>query len=316
MNNQISHIHDAFIKDILARKEAAADFFREYLPEHLIEAIDFETLTSLNTSYISSSLKTAYSDLLWSVKMKDQEKLQISLLLEHKSHIDNDTSFQLLEYLALAYRKQRKEMKKSELIIPILYYHGKNSWNFKPLTSFFPNLPDYLKIYLPEFHTEYINLNRYSAEQILRIHNGILSGSLMIQKYFFYPENLNSYFHDIVEKLRPYLNSNEIETIFVYLEYSGLNKVKLDEAIKNLPDDMSTRIITLREQLLTQGKTQGIAEGKAQGILEGKIQGIAESLQKTILNAFDAGIGVATIRIITGESEEKINRILAQNNRI
>ena len=49
---------------------------------------------------------------------------------------------------------------------------------------------------------------------------------------------------------------------------------------------------------------------------EGKEQGIAELLQKTVLNAFDNGFDVATISLITGESREKINHILAQNNRV
>ena len=62
---------------------------------------------------------------------------------------------------------------------------------------------------------------------------------------------------------------------------------------------MSTKILTLREQF----------------ILEGKEQAFAESLQKTVLNAFDAGIDVKTIRVITGESEEKIRQLLVQNKR-
>lgn len=300
MSTKITHLHDTFIKDVLSHKESAIDFFKEYLPGSLVKALDLETLTPLGTSYINRHLKTSYSDLVWSVKMKDQENLQISMLLEHKSTADVDTAFQLLEYLALAYRKQRKEIKKTELIVPILYYHGKHDWEFRSMQSFFPDLPDFLKVYIPAFHTEYVNLHGFSAAQILELENGLLSGAIMLQKYFFYPEDLNTYFLNILEKLSPYLHTNLIEPIFVYLKYSGLDKEHFDEAIKNLPEDMRTRVLTLGEQF----KVAGIAEGREQ------------VLQKTVLNAFDNGYAVSEICLITGESEQKINQLLKQNNRI
>jgi len=244
--------------------------------------------------------------------MKGNENLQISMLLEHKSSADPDTAFQLLEYLALAYRKQRKEQKKTELIIPILYYHGKYDWEFKSFEDFFSDYPDFLKGYLPKFVTELVNLHRFPAEQILELRNGWLSGSLMIQKYFFDSESLNARFEDILEKLFPYLYSNQMDHIFVYLEYTGLDKERFDEAVKNLPDDMSERVMTLREQWLYQGKEEGVAEGLQRGIAEER----ERSLVKTILNAFDNGFDLAAIRLITGETEEKINDILKQHNRI
>lgn len=307
MPHKITHIHDTFIKDILSRKESAIDFFKEYLPEPLVKVIDFDTLTPLNTSYISRGLKTSYSDLVWSIRIFGKENLQISMLLEHKSYIDPAVAFQLLEYLASGYRKQLKEKKKPELIIPILYYHGKYDWEFKSLEDFFSDYPDFLKVYLPVFLTEFVNLHRFPAEQILELHNGLLSGAIMIQKYFFDPDSLNSHFRSILEKLLPYLYSNLIDSIFVYLEYSGLDEIKLDETIKNLPDDMSTRVMTLREQLILKGKEQGIAEAMAK---------LEQSVIQIILNAYDSGINPATIKTITGESEEKINLILRQNHRI
>ena len=95
-----------------------------------------------------------------------------------------------------------------------------------------------------------------------------------------------------------------MDHIFVYLEYTGLDKERFDEAVKNLPDDLSARVMTSREQWLYQGKDEGLAEERER------------SLVKTILNAFDNGVNLATIRAITSESEEKINAILKQHNRI
>ena len=67
---------------------------------------------------------------------------------------------------------------------------------------------------------------------------------------------------------------------------------------------MNTKVMTIYDQLILEGKEQGLAEG------------MEKALQKTVLNAFDAGIDIATIGIITGKNTEKINRILIQHKRI
>jgi predicted transposase YdaD len=56
----------------------------------------------------------------------------------------------------------------------------------------------------------------------------------------------------------------------------------------------------------------GKAEGKAEGIEEG----IEKGIEKTVLNAFNNNIDLETIRLITGESLEKINDLLKKNGKI
>jgi len=317
MPRNITNIHDKFIKQILTNKELATEFLNQYLPEALTSILDFTTLAQQDTSYITDGLKTSYSDLIWGVKIKGKESLQITLLLEHKSSADPNTTFQLLEYLALGYQKQIREKKKPELIVPILYYHGKRNWKFKSLEKYFITYPDALKKYLPVFSAEFINLSEVSSEQIYTLKNRLLSSAIMLQKYCFDPEELAAHIGRIVENLDPYLDSNITETIFVYL-ISGvrLERRYLVDAVKKLPGDMNTKVMTIYDQLILEGKELGLAEGLEKGLAKGKEQALAESLQKTVLNAYDAGIDISTLRIITGESEEKIYRILRQNRRI
>lgn len=302
MPRNITNIHDKFIKQILSNKELAVEFLHQYLPEALVRILDFETLAPKDTSYITGNLKTSYSDLIWGVKMKGKENLQISLLLEHKSSAEPNTTFQLLEYLALGYQKQLREKKRLELIVPILYYHGKHNWKFKSLENYFTPYPDFLKKYLPAFFTEFINLNEISPNQIYALKNGLLVSAIMLQKYSFDPEELAAHIDRVVDNLNPYLESNVTETIFVYM-ISGirLEKKYLIEAVKKLPEDMSTKVMTIYDQVMSEGKEQWLAEGAE------------KALQKTVVNAYNAGIDVDTIRIITGKSEEKIKQILFQN---
>ncbi len=93
------------------------------------------------------------------------------------------------------------------------------------------------------------------------------------------------------------MESNVTNSIFVYM-ITGirLEKSHLADAVKKLPEDMSTKVMTIYDQLI--------------------LEGVEKTVQKTVLNAYDAGIDIATIRIITGESEEKIKQILFQNRRV
>lgn len=297
MSKKIIHTHDNFIKQLLSHKELAVNFMKEYLPSSLVKMLDFKTLAPQDTSYISNDLKVSFSDLVWSVKMHGKKELNISLLLEHKSYGDPEVAFQLLEYLASGYRKQLKEKKKVEPIIPVLYYHGKKGWEFKPLETHFSDYPDLIHPYLPTFSTEFVNLQQVSHEQILALTHGLLTSAILYQKYYFDPENLKAHFHTIIENLIPYSGLNITYSVFVYLlQNPYLDAGFVKESIKNLSEDMGTKKMTAYDLLMAEGKEQGIAE--------------------LILNAFDTGIDIPTIRKITRASEEKIIRILTQNNRI
>lgn len=301
MPKEIIHAHDNFIKQLLSGKEYAVSFLKDYLPGQLVKIIDFKTLTSQDTSYVSKDLNATFSDLVWSVQTRDKKKLRISLLLEHKSYIDSGTAFQLLEYLASGYRKQMKEDKKVEPIIPILYYHGKKGWKFKTLEDYFREYPQAIQPYLPAFVTEFINLQKVSPEQILALTHSLVISALLYQKCYFDRASLKAHFNSIFTNLLPYWDRNEARSLFVYiLQNPYLELSFIEESIKNLPDDMSTKVMTAYDQLMQKGKAQGMAE----------------ALVKTILNAFDNGFNLSTIRTITGESEEKINLILRQNQRI
>ena len=136
MPAKISNVHDKFLKELLADREVAIDFLKELLPADLLKEIKPETLQPEQTSYLSAELEESFADIVWRVDTHT-EPAKICLLLEHKSYKDPKVVFQILEYLALGYRQQSKAGKTIELIIPVLYYHGKAAWNFKSFESYF-----------------------------------------------------------------------------------------------------------------------------------------------------------------------------------
>jgi hypothetical protein len=145
------------------------------------------------------------------------------------------------------------------------------------------------------------------------ITNGFLASALVLQKNYQDPNVLIDSFLRVLETMKPYLGKSNLFSIFVYVFQNEkidksviAQKVLKNQTINN--QDLNTTIMSIYDQL--------IAEGRERGKLEGKLEGILEGIEKTVLNAFDNQIALETIRIITGETFEKINEILKRNGRI
>jgi len=94
----LSH-HDSFFKAVLQQPERAREYFRLQLPPSLVAAIDLESLAPMPDSFVDDQLRTSFSDLVFSVRMKtNDEPLFLSLLLEHKSSPDPYVTIQLGHY--------------------------------------------------------------------------------------------------------------------------------------------------------------------------------------------------------------------------
>lgn len=305
MPRKVQNIHDKFIKELLSNREVAESFLREYLPQQVVSLLDFQTMTYLNTSYLSKQLQASYSDMVWQISTLENETVRVSVLLEHKSYPDANVAFQMLEYIALGYQTQLKNKQGLELIIPVLYYHGLEKWQFKSISQHFENLPDEFKIYIPNYATETIDLNSLRQEQILGLRHGLLRAALLLQQTYYDAEGLNNSIKNILESLNPYLDLNPTEFIFVYMIQNGkLNKGQLEESLKILPPPFSDKIMSIYDELIQEGIEQGIQRGVKQNRIS------------TILNAFDNGLDLNLIRVISGESLENIKDILKENNRI
>jgi predicted transposase/invertase (TIGR01784 family) len=69
--------------------------------------------------------------------MKSGDDAYCAVLIEHKSYKDPYAGFQIGEYLFSAYRHQIKNKDHFKIIIPILFYHHEQKWEFQPVEAFF-----------------------------------------------------------------------------------------------------------------------------------------------------------------------------------
>ena len=150
---KISNSHDAFLRWLLSDSRMALDYFKSALPAHIIRLLDFSTLERVTDSYVSEELEKTMADVVYMCRRVDgRGSVAVSLLVEHKSAPDKYTPVQVGGYLFSGYREQIKQgHKQLSPIIPILFYHGKQKWEYWTLDRLFDELDDDLLGFLPSF---------------------------------------------------------------------------------------------------------------------------------------------------------------------
>ena len=215
----------------------------------------------------------------------------------------------MLGYLAEGYLKQLKNQKSVELIIPILYYHGKKQWNLALLPEFFQDIPPEWNRFIPAYDLIFHDLQKIPVGQIEQLQHGMVKAAMLIQRDYADPARLRENVSRILNSLQPYLDKSGTQSIFVYLvHHVQITYEELVEIEKVIPIENQESMKSLYDNLIERGKEQGIELGKEQGILRERIN--------VVLNAHANGLDLSTIQLITGETIERIREILAQHGRL
>jgi predicted transposase/invertase (TIGR01784 family) len=317
MQNPINNIHDKFVKEFLSDKDMAISFLDAILPQDLANELLLESLTYVNTQYITPQLEEYFSDVVVNIDLKNQQECQICFLLEHKSYIDKNVVFQVLAYIGQAYLTQLKNNEKVKPIIPLIYYHGSKKWEFKQISSFFEEYPTVFKSHLTLFESLFVNLKGMNESKIQALQNAMLRSALMLQYDSDKPEALLKNLIRILESLAPYQDSNFLTSIFVYtLQTSNIKVQELRVILKDLPTKLNNKVMSTYDMILEMGFEEGIQSGIQKGRQEGRQEGIEKGKAEIVLNAFDNHFKIADIILFSKLSEKHIIDILKENGRL
>lgn len=121
--------HYALAKTMLAIDISAKEFLDYYLSADFKALLDLSTIKIEKESYIEESLRKKYSDLVYSVKCRDNDQAFVYILIETQSKPDYWIAFRLWKYMLLLIERHKKERKKLPLVAPIVLYHGKEKYN-------------------------------------------------------------------------------------------------------------------------------------------------------------------------------------------
>lgn len=251
------NVHDKFFKSLMGEKENAISFFRNYLPQALLQEMDLESLELQSESFVDEKLKESFSDVLHRVNIKNRTSY-IYTLFDHKSKPDKYTSLQLLKYMISIWERHialygRKG--KLPIVLPIVLYHGKRNWKLgNHLKVILETIPAY-DPFIPDFRFSLYDLSKFSDEEI--------KGNIILQIAFHLMKNIFS----------PQLESKlaEIFTLFEELEDE-------DKALKWI--EITLRYLFKSSSQITLDKLKKIAETTNLRGVESKMPSIAETLDR------------------------------------
>ncbi len=333
MGRDIKNIHDKFFNNVLSDIYIAKKFIASFLSPEVLQHIDMETLQYAETDFLLQDLKEIFSDIVFAVNKKDEQEVYISIILEHKSRPDDFTAVQLLLYVAYGYYKQYKNTGSLQLILPIVFYHGKQKWIYKSLQDLLNELPPELKLFIPAFKTVFIDLKNFSDEQLDALGDALLTSILLLEKYAFRPDELAKKIRLIYEKLNSVNDRNLLYPIIVYsMSLIKINIIK--QIIKELPSPIKSNVMTAYDTLIQEGMEKGIQEGMEKGIQkgiqkgreegmqkglekgreEGLEEGLEKGLEKSVLNLHKNDFPIPQIAHIMELSVDKVKGILKKNN--
>lgn len=253
--------HDAFFKHLFSDTGRVREYFEAFLPADLRTEIDWSSLRKEDGSFVDAKLRSSFTDLIFSVRLGQEASLYLCLLLEHKSHPDKNTPFQLLHYISSAMLREVQNGQVPRLVIPIVFYHGEESWEYKPIAQHFGHLPEDLMSYLPRFEYIFHNLQENPDEQIMQaFRNQLLISALLTLKHSFDESYLESRAVFLLESAIDE-EGNYFRALFVYL----FNRLKKEKRMTKVLEQLSTEAQAEAMSVLDWYEKRGMERGMERG---------------------------------------------------
>lgn len=314
---KIQNVHDKFFKETFSRIDVAANFLEELLDEKFVKKLNLSTLSMDNNSFVDEELEEHFADILYTCEYGDKSKVRLALLYEHKSYKEDYPHWQLNQYMLNVWKSGFKQNKEKPIpVIPIVLYHGKEQWIYQSMTSYFDNLDEDLKKYIPDFEYHLINLNNIPDKQITDFKNKFLSISALLFKYSRYKKYVKKIENNLVELLKLVDNqgNNAFTTsVVLYIQNTDdLTFLELVTIFTKVSTNLNNSVMTTAEQLISQGFNQGISQGINQGINQGFNQGLEAKEIDAVRRGYSNGISIELLSNILNLPVQKIEEIIAK----
>ena len=311
--------HDLLTKTVLSDLEIATFYLKTHIPKHLKGKLDWSKLRIEDVPMIDEKLDVVQPDILYRVPLIDrsEEFVFFYLLHEHQSTVDKNMPFRLLRYMTDAwtdFQKQYGHHRKLPVIIPIVFYTGTKEWN-RPkflnevFESFFGS-----RQFIPDFNVVYIDLKNLDVELYRGMMVLFFMGLIMklVHKDDFL-EQLLEYSQEmsvLFEKHDVYFHQFMVY-IISYRKGEGMRDVKkiVDTTVQPYqldPESILAGVFREREEMIKQGKEEGIEKGIEQGKLAKQ--------KEVILSMHAKQLSVDFIAEIVNLPQEEVLQIIQSSN--
>ena len=304
--------HDRFFKSIYSDSKLAKEllyliFSKKEQKAYLLDKVKVE----------KDTFQEKRLDLVLSVPFKDfpNKRLELFILLEHKSHYDKNLFEQVLGYLFLIRRAIIKQKGSPRPVMAVLFYHGKaplkwkNSLLEEDFQGFFEKIPletrkNMLNYGLRIISTQDPKIQKackdknYKGREVIKLLTEIWdieqTSLPKLQEILFG-------FKDILQELKGERRKDFILQIREYL----FDNTKLEEKTWRQAEAW-----LVEQGFLTEGGVMNIREYlKEKFLWEGRQEGRMEERQQVILNMLNEKIDTSVISKVTGLSEKEIKKL-------
>jgi predicted transposase/invertase (TIGR01784 family) len=294
---------DGLFKKIMQDVVAAREFLEFYLPPDFKDLVDLTKIRVEKESFVEDDLKRRLSDIVYTVKTKDNEDAFVYVLIESQSTPDYWMSFRLWKYMLLLSERHMKDKSKLPLIAPLLVYNGTKKYNSpRNLWDLF-TLPEQAKKLMTEDY-KLIDLQSMSDDEIKKKqHLGMVEYFLkhihqrdMIKLWEQFLENFKETV--LIDKANGYIYLK----LFIWYTDSKVSEERQKELsevlVKHLSEQEEASIMrTIAQKYIDEGIEQGIEQGRE------------ETMQKTVINMLMQNADIKFISKVTGYSIDRIEEL-------
>ncbi|MBF0474490.1 MAG: Rpn family recombination-promoting nuclease/putative transposase [Deltaproteobacteria bacterium] len=294
--NQIKYGHDRFFKSVFSGKEEARDFLLNHLPESVVGLLDLDSLEPGKDTFVDQELRESLSDLIYQVYTKTDSQAYVYVLFEHKSHPEPLIALHLLRYMVRIWEHRVKQGVGRYLppIIPLVVYHGLETWTADDRFSHLFDPNSELGPFLPEFRFLLFDLSRFGDEEIKGAAKSRVA--LLLLKYIFRDE-LAARLPGIFQLLKELEEvSSGLEYLITILNYLASNSDKIAKnTLTGLVKEAFTKkggdlMGTIAEEWLQEGEQRGrlsYAREDLIDILDERFGLVPESVKDRITSMID-----------------------------
>ncbi len=300
MTRDLHQPHDRLFRKVFSEPAEAAGLLRVYVPGWLAETLDWSSLTLVPASYVDDELQASESDLLFAVEQRpggaesgeERRSLRLYLLFEHQSTPDRMMSFRLLKYCCRIWddflrSDEGKETPELPPIVPLVFYQGESSWRhatefselFAESVRGWPWTPKFKHLLVDQSETR---VEAVPGETLGRAAQLALMAAARREVRAALAREALARTVRLMGELHRAGQGERIGPVVLYVIGTQDNETlrEFDAALRREVPGPGGDMMTYGEQLIQEGRQEGLQEGLQEGRQQGVLKGLREGVLK------------------------------------
>jgi predicted transposase/invertase (TIGR01784 family) len=298
----------------MSKVDNARDFFEVHLPNRIKHLCNFDTLKLASASFVDKTLRSRFSDMLYSVQTL-RGKGYFYFLVEHQSSPDKLMGWRLMHYAFCAMNQHLQQGHQTlPLVVPILFYHGNQSpypysqswtdcfeWSDLAHDLYCNPLP--LVDVTVASDDELVNHRKVAAMELVLKHASLKDDLMVLSKRL----------AQVIKE-----NENHRDDVILIINYlfSVMDTPTYKKIVKTLiekTEGYQETVMTIADRLRNEGLKKGLKRGVKRGLVKGREEARQEEQEKAkqrtytqVLTSLSLGLYIDIISKITGLSHSEI----------